>query len=92
MPEAVPAARSRARRRATGDPGAAECGVAGRVGYALDLVLPFTGPAGPCAVPAASTAPGVLVFGWLVRVLAITLLAVFVAGLAGLTRRHPGPG
>jgi hypothetical protein len=73
-------------------PGAAECGVAGRVGYALDLVLPFTGPAGTCAVPAASTAPCVLVFGWLVRVLAITLLAVFVAGLAGLTRRHPGPG
>ena len=36
--------------------------------------------------------PGVLVFGWLVQVLVITLLAVFVAGLAGLTRRHPGPG
>jgi hypothetical protein len=63
--------------------------VAGRAGYAVDLVLPFTGQAGPCA---ASAAPGVLVFGWLVRVLAITLLAVYVAGLAGLTRRHPGPG
>ena len=65
--------------------------MAGRVGYALDLVLPFTGQAGPCAVPAASTAAGVLAFGWLVRVLAITLLAVYVAGLAGLTRRDPGP-
>jgi hypothetical protein len=66
--------------------------VAGRAGYAVDLVLPFTGPAGPCAVPAGSAAPGVLVFGWLVRVLAITLLVVYVAGLTGLTRRHPGPG
>ncbi len=28
----------------------------------------------------------------LVRVLGVTLLAVFVAGLTGLTRRHPGPG
>jgi hypothetical protein len=66
--------------------------VAGRVGYALDLVLPFTAPAGSCAVPAGSAAPGVPVFGWLVRVLAITLLVVYVAGLAGLTRRRPGPG
>jgi hypothetical protein len=66
--------------------------VAGRVGYALNLVLPFTGPAGPCAVPAASSQAGLLAFGWLVRVLAITLLAVYIAGLAGLTRRRPGPG
>ena len=66
--------------------------MAGRAGYAVDLVLPFTGPAGQCAVRAGSGTPGVLVFGWLVRVLAITLLVVYVAGLAGLTRRHPGPG
>ena len=65
--------------------------MAGRVGYALDLVLPFTGPAGPCAVPAASTAPGVLVFGWLVRVLAITLLAVFVAWPGWPDPAPPGP-
>ena len=63
--------------------------MAGRAGYALELVLPFTGQRGPCT---ASTAPGLLLFSWLVRVLAITLLAVYVAGLAGLTRRHPGPG
>jgi hypothetical protein len=73
------------RAGAAADPGPAECGVAGRAGYALDLVLPFTGQPGPCT---ASTAPGLLAFGWLVRVLAITLLAVYVAGL---TRRHPGP-
>jgi hypothetical protein len=65
--------------------------VAGRVGYAVDLVLPFTGPAGSCAVPAASAEAGVLAFGWLVRALAVVLLAVYLAGLAGLTRRRPGP-
>ena len=77
------------RTGAADDPGPPECGLAGRAGYALDLVLPFTGQPGPCT---ASSAPGLLVFGWLVRVLAITLLAVYVAGLVGLTQRHPGPG
>jgi hypothetical protein len=63
--------------------------MAGRAGYALDLVLPFAGQPGPCT---ASTAPGLLLFCWLVRVLAITLLAVYIASLAGLSRRRPGPG
>jgi hypothetical protein len=69
--------------------------VAGRIGYAVDLVLPFlgpgAGPAGMCAVPATSAGTGVLAFGWLVQALAITLLAVYLAGLTGLTRRRPGP-
>jgi hypothetical protein len=65
--------------------------VAGRVGYAVDLVLPFTGPAGSCAAPATAAPAGVLAFGWLVRALAVTLLAVYLAGLTGLTRRRPGP-
>ena len=76
-------------------PGAAECGVAGRIGYAVDLVLPFlgpgAGPAGTCAVPATSAGTGVLAFGWLVRALAVTLLAVYLAGLTGPTRPGPGP-
>jgi hypothetical protein len=33
----------------------------------------------------------VLAFGWLVRALAVALLAVYLAGLTGLTRRRPGP-
>jgi hypothetical protein len=57
----------------------------------VNLVLPFTGPAGSCAVPPASAQPGLLAFGWLVRALAITLLVVYVAGLTGLARRRPGP-
>jgi hypothetical protein len=65
--------------------------VTGGVGYAVGLVLPFTGPgagpAGSCAVPVASAAPGVLAFGWLVRVLAISLLVVYAVSLSGLTRR-----
>ncbi len=74
----------------------AECGMTGRVGYAVGLVLPFTGPgggpAGPCAVPAASAAPGVLAFGWLVRVLAVALLVVYLVSLTGLTRSPPRSG
>lgn len=65
--------------------------MAARIGYAVNLVLPFLGPAGSCAAPATSAGAGVLAFGWLVRALAVTLLVVYVAGLTGLARRRPGP-
>ncbi len=64
--------------------------MAGRIGYAVNLVLPFLGPAGSCAAPATSGGAGLLAFGWLVRALAVTLVAVYLAGLTGLTRRRPG--
>ncbi len=41
-------------------------------------------------MPAGSAGAGVLAFGWLVRALAVTLVAVYLAGLTGLTRRRPG--
>ena len=65
--------------------------MAGRVGYAVSLVLPFLGPAGSCTGTAASGGAALLAFGWLVRALAITLLVVYLAGLTGLARRRPGP-
>jgi len=65
--------------------------VAGRAGYALNVVLPFLGPAGSCAGTAASAGAGLLAFGWLVRALAIALLVVYLTGLTGLARRRPGP-
>lgn len=66
--------------------------MAGRVGYAVNLVLPFLGPTGTCAGTTAAAGAGLLAFGWLVRALAVTLLVVYLAGLTGLARRRPGPG
>jgi hypothetical protein len=65
---------------------------AGRAGYALRLVLPVIGPAGSCAGPTGFAATGLLVFGWLVRMLASTLLVIYALAVTGLTRRRPGPG
>jgi len=48
--------------------------------------------AGQCGVPASGAAPGVVVFGWVARALAVTLLALYALGLTGVTRRPPGGG
>ena len=65
-----------------------------RAGYALTLAFPVvsltSGSAGQCDVPASGAAPGVLVFGWVVRALAATLFVLYGLGLTGLTRSPPG--
>jgi hypothetical protein len=46
--------------------------------------------AAQCDVPASGAAPGVVVFGWVVRALAATLLVLYTLGLTGVTRSPPG--
>ncbi|MGP8001675.1 MAG: hypothetical protein ACLPKI_30775 [Streptosporangiaceae bacterium] len=93
-PSPVPAASRAARAQPARGAGPAECGVAGRAGYALGVVLPLIGPgagsAGTCAVPATG-GTGVLAFGWLVRGLAVTLLVIYALGLIAAARRPAGP-
>ncbi len=91
---AIPAAGAPASTVAARSVAAPECSVASRAGYALTLAFPVinltSGSAGQCDVPASGADPGVLVFGWVVRALAATLLVLYGLGLSGLTRSPPG--
>ena len=71
-----------------------QCSDPARIGYAIELAFPVinlnSSSAGQCGVPASGAAPGVVVFGWVARALAATLLALYALGLTGVTRRPPG--
>ena len=94
---ASPAASRRAgpaARRAASVPATRQCSDPARIGYAIELAFPVinlnSSSAGQCDVPASGAAPGVVVFGWAVRALAATLLALYALGLTGVTRSPPG--
>ncbi|MGI8448842.1 MAG: hypothetical protein ACR2MP_17030, partial [Streptosporangiaceae bacterium] len=81
-------------RRAASAPAARQCSDPARIGYAIELAFPVinlnSSSAAQCDVPASGAAPGVVVFGWVVRALAATLLALYTLGLTGITRSPPG--
>jgi hypothetical protein len=71
-------------------PAAVECTAAGQVSYAIEIALPIVSLSGSseehCDVPASGSESWLVVAGWIVRALAATLAAFYLAGLAGLTR------
>ena len=80
--------------RAASVPATRQCSDPARIGYAIELAFPVinlnSSSAGQCDVPASGAAPGVVVFGWVVRALAATLLVLYTLGLTGVTRSPPG--
>jgi hypothetical protein len=72
------------------------CTCPARIGYAIGLAFPLinlnSSPAAQCDVPASGAAAGVVVFGWVVRAAAATLLVLYTLGLTGVTRSPPGAG
>ena len=92
---AAPRAPATAGRAATAA-AARECSDPARIGYAIELAFPIinlnSSSAAQCDVPATGAAAGVVVFGWLIRAAAATLLALYTLGLTGVTRSPPGAG
>jgi hypothetical protein len=88
----APAAAGRAGTAAA----ARQCSDPARIGYAIELAFPIinlnSSSAAQCDVPATGAAPWVVVFGWAVRAVAATLLALYTLGLTGVTRSPPGAG
>jgi hypothetical protein len=80
--------------RAVSAPATRQCSDPARIGYAIELTFPVinlnSSSAAQCGIPASGAAPGVVVFGWVARALAATLLALYALGLTGITRRPPG--
>ncbi len=73
---------------------AQSCSFTGQLGYAIDVALPLITVSNTsiqqCDVATPKPNDAVLIFGWVVRVLSTTLLAIYAAGLTGLTSRSPG--
>jgi hypothetical protein len=67
-----------------------ECSVPGRISYAIEVAFPIVSLSSSseehCDVPATGAKSWLLTFGWIVRALAATLVAFYLAGLAGITR------
>ncbi len=82
--------------RAVSAPAASRCSDPARIGYALGLAFPvisLNNRAGAqCDLPASGAAAGVVIFGWVVRAAAVSLLALYILGLTGVTRSPPGTG
>lgn len=70
------------------------CSFTAQLSYAIDIAFPIVTISGSseqqCDVPATNPNQYVVAIGWLVRALSATLLAIYVAGLTGLTSRTPG--
>jgi len=66
------------------------CSVPGRISYAIEVAFPIVSLSSSseehCDVPATGAKSWLLTFGWIVRALAATLVAFYLAGLAGITR------
>jgi hypothetical protein len=73
---------------------AQSCSFTGQLGYAIDVAFPLitvsNSSVQQCDVATPKPNDAVLIFGWVVRVLSTTLLAIYAAGLTGLTSRSPG--
>jgi hypothetical protein len=73
---------------------AQSCSFTGQLGYAIDVAFPLITVSNTsvqqCDVATPKPNDAVLIFGWVVRVLSTTLLAIYAAGLTGLTSRSPG--
>lgn len=74
-------------------PVARECSVTGDIGYAIEVAFPVininSASGAQCDVPANGAKLGMIVFGWVIRVLAALLAAVYVLGISGLNRSSP---
>ena len=70
------------------------CSFTGQLGYAIDVAFPLitvsNSSVQQCDVATPKPNDAVVIFGWVVRVLSTTLLAIYAAGLTGLTSRSPG--
>jgi hypothetical protein len=96
-PSASPIARApAAARRAVTASAVGQCSPPARIGYAIGLAFPVinlnSSAGAQCDVPASGAAAGVVVFGWVVRAAAASLLALYTLGLTGVTRSPPGTG
>ena len=71
-------------------PAAVECSVPGRISYAIEVAFPIVSLSGSseehCDLPATGAKSWLVAFGWIVRALAATLAAFYLAGLTGITR------
>jgi hypothetical protein len=74
-------------------PAVRKCSVTGDIGYAIQVSFPIininSASGAQCDVPANGANLGMIVFGWVVRVLAALLAGVYVLGISGLSRSSP---
>ena len=70
---------------------ARSCPVTGDLGYAIAVAFPVIDISAEqqCDVPAQNARWGVVVFGWVVRIMAALLAGVYVLGISGLNRSTP---
>jgi hypothetical protein len=70
-----------------------KCSVTGDIGYAIQVAFPLininSASGAQCDVPANGAKLGMIVFGWVVRLLAALLAGVYVLGISGLNRSSP---
>jgi hypothetical protein len=73
---------------------ATHCSFTAQLSYAIDVAFPIitisSSSEQQCDVASPNPNQLLVAFGWLVRALSATLLAIYVAGLTGLTSRTPG--